>query len=60
MSDPGEPLSEIVRRALAEDVGTGDVTTAATVPADAPARARIVQKQPGVACGLDLVEETMR
>jgi nicotinate-nucleotide pyrophosphorylase (carboxylating) len=60
MAEPGEPLSEIVGRALAEDVGSGDVTTESTVPADARARARIVQKQPGVAFGLDLVEETMR
>jgi nicotinate-nucleotide pyrophosphorylase (carboxylating) len=60
MPDPGEPLSEIVRRALAEDVGSGDVTTEATVPPDARARARIVQKQPGVVFGLDAVEETMR
>jgi nicotinate-nucleotide pyrophosphorylase (carboxylating) len=58
--DPGEPLSEIVRRALAEDVGSGDVTTEATVPPDARARARIVQKQPGVVFGFDAVEETMR
>jgi nicotinate-nucleotide pyrophosphorylase (carboxylating) len=60
MPDFGEPLSQIVRRALAEDIGSGDVTTAATVPSDARARARIVQKQPGVAFGLDVVEETMR
>jgi len=60
MPEPGEQLSEIVRRALAEDVGPGDVTTEATVPADARARARIVQKEAGVAYGFDLVEETMR
>jgi nicotinate-nucleotide pyrophosphorylase (carboxylating) len=60
MPDPGEPLEEIVARALAEDVGPGDVTTEATVPAEARARARIVQKQPGVAFGLAAVEETMR
>ncbi len=60
MGPPGEPLSEIVRRALAEDVGDGDLTSEATVPADTRARARIVQKQPGVACGFELVEETMR
>jgi nicotinate-nucleotide pyrophosphorylase (carboxylating) len=60
MPDPGEPLSEIVRRALAEDVGTGDLTSEATVPAAAGARARIVQKEAGVAFGLDVVEETMR
>jgi nicotinate-nucleotide pyrophosphorylase (carboxylating) len=60
MPDPGEPLSETVRRTLAEDIGAGDVTTAATVPADACARARIVQKQPGVTFGFEAVEETMR
>src|SRR5215218_3375155 len=60
MPEPGEQLSEIVRRALAEDVGSGDVTAEATVAADARARARIVQKEAGVAFGLDLVEETMR
>jgi nicotinate-nucleotide pyrophosphorylase (carboxylating) len=59
MPDPGD-RNEIVRRALAEDVGAGDVTTEATVPGDARGRARIVQKQAGVAFGLDLVEETMR
>jgi nicotinate-nucleotide pyrophosphorylase (carboxylating) len=60
MPDPGEPLQEMVARALAEDVGAGDVTTAATVPAAARARARIVQKQAGVAFGFDAVEEAMR
>jgi nicotinate-nucleotide pyrophosphorylase (carboxylating) len=60
MLDPDEPLSEIVRRALAEDVGPGDLTTAATVPSDARARARIVQKEAGVAFGFDAVEEAMR
>jgi nicotinate-nucleotide pyrophosphorylase (carboxylating) len=60
MPDPGEPLQDVVARALAEDVGSGDVTTEATVPADARARARIVQKAPGVAFGFELVEETMR
>ncbi len=60
MVEPGESLKEVVARALAEDVGAGDVTTAATVPSDARARARIVQKAPGVAYGFDLVEETMR
>ncbi len=60
MVDPAEPLGEIVRRALAEDLGSGDVTAAATVPAQARARARIVQKAPGVVYGLDAVKEAMR
>jgi nicotinate-nucleotide pyrophosphorylase (carboxylating) len=54
------PLAELVADALAEDVGGGDVTTEATVPSDARARARIVQKQAGVAFGLDAVTEAMR
>jgi nicotinate-nucleotide pyrophosphorylase (carboxylating) len=45
---------EVIARALAEDVGDGDVTTAATVPEDARARALITQKAPGVIYGLDV------
>lgn len=56
----GESLSETVARALAEDLGSGDVTSAATVPEGARGRARIVQKQAGVVFGLAAVAETMR
>ncbi len=55
-----EPLEEIVARALAEDLGGGDVTSEATVPAEVRGRARIVQKQPGVVFGLGVVAEVMR
>jgi len=55
-----ESLNEIVARALAEDVGSGDVTSEATVPEGTRARARIVQKQPGVVYGLGVLAETMR
>jgi nicotinate-nucleotide pyrophosphorylase (carboxylating) len=60
MTAEGEPLSQVVARALAEDLGAGDVTSVSTVPEDARARARIVQKQPGVVFGLAAVAETMR
>jgi nicotinate-nucleotide pyrophosphorylase (carboxylating) len=46
----------LVRAALLEDVGTGDVTTTATVDAHADAHARITQKAPGVIYGLDVAE----
>jgi nicotinate-nucleotide pyrophosphorylase (carboxylating) len=49
-------LKELVRRALSEDVGSGDVTTGATVPEQARARARIVQKAPGTIYGFDAAE----
>jgi len=54
----GLVLGEVVSQALAEDVGSGDVTTTATVPADARARALITQKAPGVIFGLDAASET--
>ncbi len=49
--------SELIRAALEEDLGDGDVTGEATIPAGLKARAHIVQKEPGVIFGLDLVEE---
>jgi nicotinate-nucleotide pyrophosphorylase (carboxylating) len=52
----GDELTELARRALAEDVGTGDVTTSATVASDASARALITQKAPGTIFGLEVAE----
>jgi nicotinate-nucleotide pyrophosphorylase (carboxylating) len=49
-------IAELVRTALAEDVGSGDVTTLATVDADAHADALITQKAAGVIYGLDAAE----
>ena len=53
-------LTEIVARALAEDIGDGDVTTAATVPERAMAHAIVTQKAPGVLFGLDVAAEVFR
>ena len=44
----------IIDLALAEDVGTGDVTTMATVPVDARSSARLVAKADGVLSGVDV------
>ena len=52
-----ESTPELVRTALVEDLGPGDVTSEATVPADATASARIVQKEPGVVFGLEIAAE---
>ncbi len=51
---------ELIDRALAEDVGAGDVTTEATVDAAARARATITQKAPGVISGLAIAEAVFR
>jgi nicotinate-nucleotide pyrophosphorylase (carboxylating) len=53
-------LEELVARALAEDVGSGDVTAQAIVPEDARALATILQKAPGVISGLDAAEAAFR
>ena len=53
-------IDEAVRRALEEDLGSGDVTTLATVPSRARARATVTQKQPGVIFGLEVAEATFR
>jgi len=48
--------AELVRTALEEDIGRGDVTTHATVSPDTRARALITQKAPGVIYGLEPAE----
>ena len=60
MHAPAIDSADVVARALAEDLGAGDVTTAATVPADTRARAVIRQKAPGVIYGLDVAEQVFR
>ncbi|WP_205699156.1 carboxylating nicotinate-nucleotide diphosphorylase [Conexibacter sp. SYSU D00693] len=59
---PLEPelIREVVARALAEDVGDGDITTEATVPPDARGIATITQKAPGVVFGHAVAEEAFR
>src|SRR5271157_449349 len=52
-----EYIAEVIERALAEDVGAGDVTVAATIPVQASGEARILAKQELVCAGLPLVEK---
>ncbi len=47
-----ELVLPLIEAALAEDVGSGDVTTRATVPGTALASAEILAKEEGVLCGL--------
>ena len=53
-------VRDLVARALAEDIGRGDVTSAATVDATMQARGVIVAKAPLVVAGLDVAEEAFR
>lgn len=51
---PSHLLDEAVRRALDEDLASGDVTTDSVVPPDAAAVGRAIAKSPLVACGGDV------
>ena len=53
-------IAALVRAALDEDLGAGDLTTLAVVPAEAQARARLVAKQDAVLAGLPLFERVFR
>jgi nicotinate-nucleotide pyrophosphorylase (carboxylating) len=51
---------DVIREALAEDVGPGDATSLATIPAVATARARVIARAPLVCAGLQIAERLFR
>ncbi|MEK6283223.1 MAG: carboxylating nicotinate-nucleotide diphosphorylase [Acidobacteriota bacterium] len=59
-TDLNADIIDSIRRAIAEDVGSGDVTTNSTVPADARAEVQIVAKQGGVIAGLEVAQMVFR
>ena len=61
MSTPKLPddVSETVRRALAEDMGPGDLT-AALIPAEARAEAQVITRENAVLCGTAWFDEVFR
>lgn len=55
---PAGLIADAVAAALAEDLGlAGDITTSATIPAEAMARGVIAARRPGVVAGLDVAAE---
>ncbi|RKZ78499.1 MAG: carboxylating nicotinate-nucleotide diphosphorylase, partial [Candidatus Parabeggiatoa sp. nov. 1] len=52
-------LVESVKRALAEDVGNGDLT-AQLIAADTPANAQVISRQPAILCGAAWFEEVFK
>ena len=53
-------LDELIRLALREDIGDGDHSTLACIPADATARAKMLAKNAGVLCGSEVGERVFR
>jgi nicotinate-nucleotide pyrophosphorylase (carboxylating) len=52
-------ISHCIKRALEEDIGSGDVTTDSIVPAGATLRGRIIAKQQGIVAGLEVAHNVM-
>ena len=50
-------IDELIRMALREDVGDGDHSTLACIPPQAQGTARMVAKQDGVICGMEVGEK---
>ncbi|MDR0993389.1 MAG: carboxylating nicotinate-nucleotide diphosphorylase [Verrucomicrobiota bacterium] len=53
-------VQALLRRALQEDIGSGDATTLALVDADVPARASLTPRHPMVVAGLGVAAEVFR
>jgi nicotinate-nucleotide pyrophosphorylase (carboxylating) len=53
-------IDGLVRRALEEDIGAGDATTAAVVPLRSSARAHIFARQTLICAGLPIVDKVFR
>jgi len=53
-------IERIVRSALIEDIGLGDVTTEVTIPSDSVVRAELVAKEDFTLAGLDVAAEVFR
>ncbi|MBE7494804.1 MAG: carboxylating nicotinate-nucleotide diphosphorylase [Verrucomicrobiaceae bacterium] len=50
----------LIRAAIAEDVGPGDVTSEYFIPAESRSRAEIVAREPGVVAGMEVAEAVFR
>jgi nicotinate-nucleotide pyrophosphorylase (carboxylating) len=55
-----ELIDQFIVSSLKEDVGDGDHTSLATIPADATGKARLIVKDSGILAGVELAEEICR
>jgi nicotinate-nucleotide pyrophosphorylase (carboxylating) len=53
-------IRDVLQTALQEDIGTGDITSSATIPESASATARYTTKQPLVVSGVPVIAELVR
>lgn len=49
-------LNDLIARSLKEDIGTGDITTLSTIPAEKTITGRFIAKENGILCGMDVAK----
>lgn len=52
-----DSVSDLIQTALREDLGTGDITTLSVIEKDREAHGRLIAKEEGVLCGLELISD---
>ncbi len=55
-----EKLDYIVRHALIEDIGKGDITTQLTIPKDKDIEAKLIVNEDCIVCGLSVAEKVFK
>lgn len=53
-------MSRTIEMAFNEDVGTGDITTLATIPEGRTAKGKFIAKEDGVLCGMNVVKAVFK
>mgnify|MGYP000871448620 CR=1 FL=1 len=53
-------FSEIIQRALTEDLGIGDITSELTIPNSTTSSGKFISKSSGIICGWPVVKEVFR
>ena len=53
-------IHSLILLALAEDIGSGDHTTLATVPENSVQKAKLLVKEHGILCGLDIAKRIVK
>jgi nicotinate-nucleotide pyrophosphorylase (carboxylating) len=53
-------IDQIIEKAIAEDIGDGDHTSLATIPADARGKAQLLVKEEGILAGMDIAQKVFR
>ena len=53
-------IKEIIKQALKEDIGRGDITTNSIVPKDSVSNAIILMKEEGIVAGLGIAEQVFK